>query len=108
MRAKITVENIGNAGGDEHRERNPAQPQPAVENALPIHQRHNHRHGGDPRIGQKVRNRERARRQRSGIEGIHAPLEEHPGPGKVNRSPLLNPPHFRQSGGAAIARRRRA
>ena len=68
---EIAVEHVGDPGRDEDRERHPANPEPAVENALPIQQRNHDRHRGDPGVGQEVGQRQRPRGQRWVGDGVH-------------------------------------
>ena len=69
--SQVAIEQVGDAGGDEHTERRPAQPQPAVENAVRVHQRDHDRHRCDPAVGQEVGQRERPRWQAGAGNGVH-------------------------------------
>jgi len=62
---KITVEEVGNAGRDKDGERDPAQPQPALQDVLPEHTADHDRDSDDTAIGQDIGQRERAGAQRS-------------------------------------------
>ncbi len=61
---EIAVEKIRNAGGDEHRQRQPAQPQPAVEDVLPEHAADDDRNRHDAAISEDIRQRQRMNAER--------------------------------------------
>ena len=56
---EITVEEVRDAGGDEDGERDPAQPQPAMQDVLPEHAGDHERHRDNAAVSQDVRQRER-------------------------------------------------
>src|SRR5262249_39773463 len=72
---KIAVEDVGHSRADEDDHGDPAQPQPALQNVLPIEARHHRRHRGDAGVGQKVGHREPPRRNLSRGDRIHGPKE---------------------------------
>jgi hypothetical protein len=68
---KVAVQEVGHAGSDENRQRDPAQPFTGARNFLEMETQHHRRHGGDARIGQEIRQRKRARRHRP-VRNWHA------------------------------------
>ena len=54
---QIAVKDVGHRSRDENGERDPAQPLAVARNFLEIEAEHHQRDGGDPRIGQEVRQR---------------------------------------------------
>ncbi|GCC47945.1 hypothetical protein chiPu_0032148, partial [Chiloscyllium punctatum] len=51
----IAVEIVGDPRRDEHGKRHPAQPQRAVQDRLPVDAADHHRNGGNPGVGQDIR-----------------------------------------------------
>src|SRR5882724_8673105 len=80
----IAVEIIRDAGGDEHGDRHPAQPERAIHDRLRIDAADYHRDGGDARIGQDIRQRERTPRRHPGRCNVHS-LYQYRCRRKVNR-----------------------
>ena len=58
----VAIEKIGDAGGNEHRQGYPAQPQRAIHNGLGVDAADHHRNGGDSCIGQYIRHGKRVLR----------------------------------------------
>jgi hypothetical protein len=72
---EIAVEDVGHGGADEDEQRDPAQPQPALQDVLPVETGDHRRHRHDAGVGQEVRHREGPRRKGSGCDRVHGSKE---------------------------------